>query len=129
QLVDTSNLVEVTFSDANECFEISNEITVLAASSEVAVPNAFTPNGDNNNDEFRLFYISESIINFKSMQIFDRWGNLVFETNEIGVGWNGRRNNDGAPLPSDTYAYRIVYSENCGTMEDITLNGKVLLIR
>ncbi|MEM8525993.1 MAG: gliding motility-associated C-terminal domain-containing protein [Bacteroidota bacterium] len=127
-LVDSSNIVAVTFTDANECFEVSREIEISASSSEVGVPNAFIP-GSNNNGEFRLFYANADLIDFQVMQIFDRWGNLVFETEQIGVGWNGKRNNDGADLPSDTYAYRIVYNETCGEMEEITLNGKVLLIR
>ncbi|MEM1325058.1 MAG: gliding motility-associated C-terminal domain-containing protein [Bacteroidota bacterium] len=121
--------VSVTFVVGPDCVTLEESEEISLFSSEVGVPNAFTPNDDDTNDEFRLFYADERAIDFVEMQIFDRWGNLVFETNTIGVGWNGQRNNDGGDLPSDVYAYSIKYVENCGEREEIVLTGKVVLLR
>lgn len=56
------------------------------------VPNAFTPNDDGLNDGFRA--IGVGIIEFK-LQIFDRWGALIFETNDINTPWDGSVNGKG----------------------------------
>lgn len=71
----TSGSVNVTFS---ECVE-PEDLTVF-------VPNAFTPNGDGNNDIF-LCYITGVV--FAEIQVFNRWGEKVFETNNVFEGWSG----------------------------------------
>jgi gliding motility-associated-like protein len=126
---DSVAVVSVVFVVGPDCVTLEASVAVNLFSSEVGIPNAFTPNDDDTNDEFRLFYADDRAIDFGIMQIFDRWGNLVFETSEIGVGWNGQRNNDGGDLPSDVYAYSIQYVENCGEREEFTLTGKVVLLR
>ena len=73
---------------------------------EPYVPNAFTPNADGHND---LFYMSVNvpIITDFEMLIYDRWGQLVFETKDPYQGWNGAKGNSGEILPSGVYVYRI----------------------
>jgi gliding motility-associated-like protein len=58
----------------------------------IYVPNAFTPNGDGTNDGFKALGIG--VTQFK-MQVFDRWGALVFETDDINTAWNGSINGKG----------------------------------
>lgn len=68
------------------------------------IPNAFTPNGNTLNDVFApKFY---GIIEFQ-MLIFDRWGNQIFETEDMNEGWNGRVNGTGAEVQQDVYVYKI----------------------
>jgi gliding motility-associated-like protein len=67
------------------------------------LPNAFTPNGDGNNDLFiprGLCFVER--VNF---QIFNRWGQLVFETENPAIEWDGR-NLSGEVLPAGTYFYK-----------------------
>jgi len=65
-------------------------------------PSAFSPNGDGLNDNFKPAGISIAV--FK-MEIFNRWGAKVFETNNINEGWDGRIN--AAQAPAGTYTYRV----------------------
>jgi len=77
------------------------------------VPNAFSPNGDGNND---IIYAKgwglKKLIAFK---IFNRYGELVFESNDFDKGWDG--NYKGKPQNMETYVY---------TVEAETYSGKVL---
>ncbi len=72
------------------------------------MPNAFTPNYDSKNDEFKGKGITEGIETFK-MTIFNRWGERIFETNKIDEGWNGRLNNTGEYAPDGVYVYTVSF--------------------
>lgn len=61
-------------------------IDVLCDESQIYIPNAFTPNGDNNND---VLYVRSNVINTIYLAIYDRWGEKVFETSDMNVGWDG----------------------------------------
>ncbi len=69
----------------------------------ISVPNIFTPNNDGFNDELRL--ISNTITEINSFRVFDRWGGLVFETNDFYEPWDGKSN--GKELPIGVYVYLI----------------------
>jgi gliding motility-associated-like protein len=98
----------------------------IAKDCFVDIPNAFTPNGDGINDYFfPRQWLSNGIINFH-LQIFNRWGELVYETkNTDGLGWDGRLN--GQEQPSGVYVYRIIVTYKNGTTENY--DGNVTLIR
>ncbi|MHB8403530.1 MAG: nidogen-like domain-containing protein [Bacteroidia bacterium] len=68
------------------------------------VPNSFSPNGDGKNEIFLAQ--GEGILGFK-MYVFDRWGNNIFTTDDINVGWDGTRNNKGDILLQDVYVWKI----------------------
>jgi gliding motility-associated-like protein len=75
------------------------------------VPNAFTPNGNGTNDEFGPEFtniISEGYDFF----IFDRWGNMVFESHDPYKKWNGKWQNQGDMVQEDVYVYKIAYLDN-----------------
>lgn len=73
--------------------------------SYVFFPNAFTPNGDGKNDEFKP--VSNNIV-FKAFIIYDRWGTEVFNNNTGLWGWDGKLK--GVELPSAVYYYYFKYS-------------------
>jgi gliding motility-associated-like protein len=77
--------------------------TVTPLVSAVFVPNAWSPNGDSHND--RLYPLTENIKTLNYFRIFNRWGQLMFETNVIGNGWNGVFN--GKPQISDVYTWTV----------------------
>jgi gliding motility-associated-like protein len=69
-------------------------------------PNAFTPNNDGKNDEWMPYGIGIDPKNYHLM-LFDRWGNLMFETHTWGQGWDGRANNGSAIAQIDTYVWKV----------------------
>lgn len=88
------------------------------------VPNAFTPNGDGLNDEFGIINILyEKLQNF---QIFDRYGHLVFQTQDPNKKWNGKYDN-GKDAPIDVYYYIIQIGYYNNDIE--TYKGDVSLLR
>lgn len=92
------------------------------------VPNAFSPNQDGYNDVFLPNVSSNCGIQSYQIRIFNRWGGLVFETNEVQQGWDGKIK--GTPAPQGAYFYTIQYAEpGDGTPEVLTLAGEVALLR
>ena len=87
------------------------------------IPNSFTPNNDGNNDVFLPTINIDSNYNFK---IFNRWGELIFETTDVQEGWDGSSTN-GIPLKADVYVYRIVYRDPKRVVKEI--KGHVTLLR
>ncbi len=75
--------------------EIKKVNVTVVDKSEFAVPTAFTPNGDNLNDILHVNVIGH--IELFSFKIFNRWGKLVFQTNDITKGWDGRLGADSQP--------------------------------
>ncbi|OIP00385.1 MAG: hypothetical protein AUJ98_07505 [Bacteroidetes bacterium CG2_30_33_31] len=88
------------------------------------VPNAFTPNGDGLNDDFGIYGIFENIDAFE-MQIYDRWGKLVFITNDITKKWNGQV--DGQKPMDGVYVYSINIHETFS--QPYVLTGTVHLVK
>lgn len=85
-------------------------------------PNSFTPDGDNLNETFKFKGIG---IEFFEMLIYDRWGELLFKTNDINVGWDGTYK--GELVPAGVYVYRVT----AASFENIKTNytGSINLIR
>ncbi|TNE78211.1 MAG: T9SS type B sorting domain-containing protein [Bacteroidetes bacterium] len=88
------------------------------------IPNSFTPNGDNRND---VFGVTGTGIEQMHFAIYDRWGALVYESNQLDAGWNGRWNNTGELLPIGTYVYKVNLLLYEGGRKN--LEGTVLLYR
>lgn len=85
------------------CYDVEIEDVL-----EPYIPNAFTPNGDDKNDVFFMSTNIPTITDFE-MLIYDRWGQLVFSTQDPYEPWLGSKNNSGAVLASGVYVYRIRY--------------------
>lgn len=85
--------------------------------TKVYIPNAFSPNDDNNNDVFTA-YGSDCAKGIKKMSIFNRWGSLVYNVENAALGsaaqgWNGKYN--GKALPMGVYVYVIEIEYGNGT--------------
>lgn len=89
-------------------------------------PTAFSPNNDGANDEFHPLTGCE-ILDY-NLQIFDRWGNLLFETTDPDQGWNGLLK--GQPLSTGVYVWWLEYtvSEN-GKPESKIVSGDVAIVK
>ncbi len=92
---------------------------------KVVMPNAFTPNGDEYNSTFGLVVL-EGTATVDNMQIYNRWGQLVFESTDPNARWDGRYN--GEDQPSDVYLYVIRWRRADGALQPV-LKGDVFLLR
>ena len=104
----------------------STDSMVVARSCYIDIPNSFTPNSDGLNDYFfpRQF-LSRALTAF-SMQVFNRWGQVIFETKEVnGRGWDGQFN--GLGQPQGVYIYLITADFENGVHERD--QGNVTLLR
>ncbi|MGZ4042125.1 MAG: T9SS type B sorting domain-containing protein [Bacteroidia bacterium] len=106
---------------------IDSTIKKLTVSEDVTfyLPNSFTPNGDGVNEVFMPK--SVGVKRFR-MDIFDRWGQLIFSTNDITVGWDGKHKKGGELLPQDVYVYKISAFFNNGSKPK-QYTGHVTLLR
>jgi gliding motility-associated-like protein len=73
-------------------------------------PNAFTPDGDGKNDVFMVKGDNIDPAHFE-MRIFNRWGEQIFRTTDLNVGWNGARNNTGEVSELGVYVYKITLKD------------------
>lgn len=91
------------------CTDTAFSTIRLFGETSLYVPTAFTPNDDGKNDVFRAygFHVFEY-----ELQIFNRWGELIFETDDIMEAWNGTKFNEGGPIcKSEVYVWRIAYRD------------------
>ena len=93
--------------------------------NKIVLPKAFSPNNDGNNDEFKPLTNTPICFVQIDFRIFDRWGNLVFQSNDINKAWDG--NFKGQPMPIDVYVW-VLNAENYFGKK-IELSGNVTLIK
>lgn len=86
--------------DGHVCTETTNDTVIVLPS--VFIPNAFTPDTDGLNE---IFSGKISSLNNYSMDVFNRWGENVYHSEDINAGWNGEYK--GEPAAEGTYAYLI----------------------
>ena len=124
---DTEYEVEIT--NIHGCVIRSSIKIAVKAEVNIYVPNAFSPNGDGNNDWFTVFDENQ-IEEVVHMSVYNRWGNQVFlaeniQANELEDGWDGNYNGDA--LMAGVYVYRIEILLING--EKTQLTGDVSIIR
>ncbi|HEX7365956.1 MAG TPA: gliding motility-associated C-terminal domain-containing protein [Pelobium sp.] len=106
---------EIIYTVQTPCTAISTplKITVIQK-DDLFIPNAFTPNGDGNNDEFKIY--GTLIDQLLALNIFNQWGQLVYQSNDLSKGWSG--DFKGKKLPAGVYVF---------TAKIKMLNGKELV--
>jgi gliding motility-associated-like protein len=112
------------------CIATDSIRIVVEPVRKLFIPNAFSPNGDGFNDRFVIFGAEPNVQLIESMQIYNRWGSLVYEggpfaPNDRGAGWNGRFGEK--ELGSDVYLYVVKVRYLDGVVE--TKTGDILLLR
>jgi gliding motility-associated-like protein len=95
---------------------------VVCGEPYIYVPNAFTPNGDGNND---ILYAYGDIIDELYFAVYDRWGEIMFESTDITKGWDGTYH--GSVLDPAVFVYYI--KAICRDKETFIKKGNVTLIR
>lgn len=113
----------VKVTDNDGCTK-SDTIKVIVDCSDVYFPSAFTPNNDGLNDHFGPIGNISALTNF-TMNIYGRWGQLIFSTNNPFVKWNGKMN--GIDVDTGSYVWMASYSINNKPI--VHKKGTVLIIR
>ncbi|MGQ0828126.1 MAG: choice-of-anchor L domain-containing protein [Bacteroidota bacterium] len=93
-----SYTVMLTNTNAEGCSDTTYKTLTILPEFHFYFPNAFTPNGDDHNSFFRGYGVG---IRSYRMRIFDRWGEVIFDTSDINKGWDGTYG--GKILPSAVY--------------------------
>ncbi len=109
-----------------ECEVLTDSITILEdpeCELRIFVPSAFTPNGDGRND---LFQVKGNNIRLYKLYIVSRWGQVVFESNNINHHWDGTFK--GNPVPAGVYTYKLLVN-GIRQSRPIQKTGVIHLIR
>ena len=97
----TTTVFQLTVKTANGCVLRDNLLVLVEKRLRIYAPNAFSPNGDNQNDYFTLYYAQE-VEKINALRIFDRWGNQVFAAENLSntpeSGWDGLINGEKASV-------------------------------
>ncbi len=104
-----------------------NVSVIVEGEFDIYAPSAFSPNGDGLNDEFTL--VSPADLPYFRLQVFDRWGKQIFESEDIFQGWDGTYKGKNSPV--GTYVWKAVYRlqrEGPGSEEKVQ-TGTVVIIR
>lgn len=117
---DTLNIYTLTILYNSGCMAVATD--TIHVQTGTAIGDAFTPNGDGKND---TFYILARGVAEYHMAIYNRWGELVFDTTDAGTGWDG--NYKGQPQPAEVYSYFLSIKFKNGQQTQRT--GTVTLIR
>lgn len=114
--------LHLTGIDTNGCKNSDTIIALQGKEAIVAMPSAFSPNGDGIND---VFYIRGVGVATIDCNIYNRWGQKIFETTNMNTGWDGTYN--GAKQPVETYAciVRVTTIDGCETIK----KGSVILLK
>jgi gliding motility-associated-like protein len=123
QLTDSITYL-VKISTPQGCFALDSvHVTVFNTNPDIFVPSAFTPNGDGHNDLFKVEAVG--IAHFTYFRIFNRWGQEVFWTSNVEVGWDGTSN--GKPSEPGAYVWMASGVDYLGNT--LSRKGTVTLIR
>lgn len=121
----STEVTRFTVSTAGPCVVPSNvNLSFAQVQAEIYLPNAFSPNGDIINDLFIPVFNCDQV-NYYNLQIFDRWGNLIFETNDKSKGWNGKYQD--VNMNPGVYPYVIKYELH--NAERKVKSGDITLVR
>ena len=102
-------LVSLTASTPLGCFDIYEMTIVVLSEAIFYIPNTFTPDEDEHNQLWRPIFTSGFDIYSFNLEIYNRWGETIWETNDASAGWDGTYGIDGLKVPSGIYNWTIRY--------------------
>ncbi|MFN4124063.1 MAG: gliding motility-associated C-terminal domain-containing protein [Flavobacteriales bacterium] len=106
------------------CTDSVSRLIKVTLGYRIYIPNAFTPNNDGLNDLFMVY--GDGIEDFHIM-IFNRWGEMMYQSYDIESGWDGRYRIDSGPAPTGVYNY--VMTIRTKEKEFFTYRGSITLVR
>lgn len=99
----TETVYRIELKTASGCITIDTQLVKINKDIVIYVPNAFTPNNDGLNDFLKPFMIG--IKELKYFKIFNRWGQLIYETSDPKKGWDGKQS--GVPVQTHTLVWML----------------------
>ncbi|WP_341901524.1 PKD domain-containing protein [Fluviicola taffensis] len=105
-----SYLISLTVTDDNGCSDIAYGKVYMEAGVIYYVPNSFTPDGNEFNQVFRPVFTSGFDLTDFNFQVFNRWGEVVFESQNAEVGWDGTYHDE--PAQEGVYTWRIEFKSS-----------------
>lgn len=111
----------VTVSNDQRCSDTAG-IRILVKEPGIYVPSAFSPNGDGLNDQFRVYAVGVQTL---ALTIFNRWGEVVFQTSDPNLGWDGIYKGEFVPVDDYQYIINAVMSDG----SSINKSGSVSVLR
>ena len=125
----TTTTYRVSVKDSTNCTAFDEVIVRVLKRRPIYIPNTFSPNSDGVNDFF-IAYGNVATVRIKTMKIFDRWGSLLYEGQNLPlggdrIGWNGTFNSKD--LSAGVYVYMFLIEFIDG--EDVLFKGDVTLMR
>lgn len=112
----------VTATNEYGCSDTAGVLIEVEIIEAIGVPSAFSPNGDGVND---VLYVQGYGINNMEFRVYNRYGQMVFESFDQSYGWDG--NFQGRPEDTGVFVYYVIYKNNAG--EELMLEGDVTLMR
>lgn len=106
------------------CSDTTSRILNIKPSYAIYIPNTFTPNYDGTNDGFKA--MGYNIIKF-NLKIFDRWGKLLFETDNMDNAWDGHAKGSSEPIKDDVYVWKASVVDINNKAHDLV--GHVTLLK
>ncbi|NVO19185.1 MAG: gliding motility-associated C-terminal domain-containing protein [Bacteroidetes bacterium] len=105
------------------------KVELVTCPAALFIPSAFSPNNDTYNDTFKALYSEGSALNNYKIYIYNRWGQLVFEGNNVDSAWDGKFK--GADCPAGVYTYIITFDKPVGNTfsQSVPIRGVVNLVR
>ena len=119
-------VVELTVTDSKGCTDKYYKEVISKQEYLYFPPNAFSPNGDNKNDVFKPILKDVSEESYE-LNIYDRWGVLVFETKDLNEGWDGTRLDKTTPAMQGTYSFKLLFNNYKAGLQ--TKTGTFVLLR
>lgn len=102
-------LVSLTASTPLGCFDIYEMTIVVLSEAIFYIPNTFTPDEDEHNQLWKPIFTSGFDIYSFNLQMYNRWGEIIWETNDASAGWDGTYGIDGLRVPVGIYNWTIRY--------------------
>jgi gliding motility-associated-like protein len=124
-IVEQQYYIQLYVENQNGCSDTVSGTQIVEGEYALFLPNSFTPNGDGMNDNFYPVGDKISVENY-SFKIFNRWGEMVFNTTDFGASWDGEYK--GSQVASDAYIWKIDLVD-ASSGETKNFNGYVLLTR
>ncbi|MBI4947604.1 MAG: gliding motility-associated C-terminal domain-containing protein [Bacteroidetes bacterium] len=119
----------VTVTSTANCTDVMCATVTVESPCDTAgaffFPNAFSPNGDEENDSLRIYYGNMSCIESLQLIIYDRWGEMIFETTDPDFSWDGSYK--GSILETSVVAYHLTVGFTDG--KDINRKGNISLLK
>lgn len=120
-------IVQLVITNQNNCPDTVVYPITINPTQTFYIPSSFTPNNDQVNDVFRPYGVFDDGTMAYQMEVFNRWGERIFTTKNIEIGWDGLER--GVKIQDMVYNYRITLTDKTSDLVMQDYKGKIVLLR